>query len=88
MKKQQEKHDKLQKEVNYLNKQKQEISTQYQIAISFINTISTKISYCKGFMDNYKKDLDNKLFYLPDYHLCLFLIHIVIQEKKMKMVIK
>jgi hypothetical protein len=44
----------VQKEVNELNKQKQEISIQCQIAISLINTINNKISYIKGFMDHYK----------------------------------
>ena len=48
IKEQQENHEKLQKEVNYLNKQKQEIINYLQIIISFINTINSKISYYKG----------------------------------------
>ncbi len=52
MKEQMENQKKIQKEVFDLNKQKHEISIQCQIAISFINTINTKISYFKGFMDN------------------------------------
>jgi hypothetical protein len=47
-------HNKIQKEVDELNKQKQEISIQCQIAITLINTIKNKISYIKGFMDHYK----------------------------------
>ena len=57
----QENHDKIQKEVNDLNKQKQEISLQCQNGISFIYEINNKISYFKGFMDHYNKDLDNKI---------------------------
>jgi hypothetical protein len=47
-------HNKIQKEVNDINKQKQEISIQCQIAITLINTINNKISYIKGFRDHYK----------------------------------
>jgi hypothetical protein len=50
--------DKIQKEINNL-KQKQEISIQYQIAITLINTINNKISYIKGFRDHYK-DFNDK----------------------------
>jgi hypothetical protein len=52
-------HNKIQKEVNDLNKQKQEISIQCQIAITLINTINNKISYIKGFRDHYK-DFNDK----------------------------
>jgi predicted acetyltransferase len=54
IKKHMEFHNKIQKEVDELNKQKQEISIQCQIAITLINTIKNKISYIKGFMDHYK----------------------------------
>jgi hypothetical protein len=50
--------DKIQKEINNL-KQKQELSIQYQIAITLINTINNKISYIKGFRDHYK-DFNDK----------------------------
>ncbi|MER5175180.1 MAG: hypothetical protein ABJB76_01695 [Candidatus Nitrosocosmicus sp.] len=56
----QDNYDKLHKEVNELNKQKQETSVFLQLAIFFINKIYQKISYCKGFLDRYNKDLDNK----------------------------
>jgi hypothetical protein len=52
-------HNKIQKEVNDLNKQKQEISIQCQIEITLINTINNKISYIEGFRDHYK-DFDDK----------------------------
>jgi hypothetical protein len=55
IKEQQENHEKLQKEITYLDKQKQEISTFLQIAISFLNTLNSKIFYFNGFMDNYKE---------------------------------
>ncbi|MER5174223.1 MAG: hypothetical protein ABJB76_12550 [Candidatus Nitrosocosmicus sp.] len=58
---QQGNHDKLQKEVNELCKQKQEISLQCQNGISFICEINNKISYYKGYVDHYNKDLDNKI---------------------------
>ncbi len=58
---QKKKYDILQKEVNELNKQKQETSAFLQLAISFINTINTKISYCKGILERYNKDLGNKI---------------------------
>jgi hypothetical protein len=54
IKKHMEHQDKIQKELDNLNKQKQEISIQCQIAFTLINTINNKISYIKGFRDNYK----------------------------------
>ncbi len=55
-------HNKIQKEVNDLNKQKQEISIQCQIAITLINTINNKISYMNGFRDHYKDSNDKTSF--------------------------
>jgi len=54
----QENHDKLQKQVKYLNEQKQEILTYLQIAFSFINTINNRIYYFKGFLDQFNKELN------------------------------
>jgi hypothetical protein len=54
IKERQDNLEKIQKGVNDLNKQKQEISIQCQIAITLINTINNKISYIKGFIDHYK----------------------------------
>ena len=48
IKEQQESHDRLQKQLNYLDKQKQEILKYLQIAISFINIISNRIYYYRG----------------------------------------
>ena len=58
---QQENHDRLQKEVNDLNKQKQEMSADLQIATSFINAINNQISYYKGFMDQFNRDLNHRI---------------------------
>ena len=52
-------HNKIQKEVNDLNKQKQEISIQCQIAITLINTTNNKILYIEGLRDHYK-DFNDK----------------------------
>ncbi|MER5176113.1 MAG: hypothetical protein ABJB76_04275 [Candidatus Nitrosocosmicus sp.] len=60
MKDQLEKRDKLQKEVIDLNKQKQENLAFLQLAISFINTINQRISYCKGCLDQYN-NINNKI---------------------------
>ncbi len=43
--------EKLQKEVRYLDEQKQEIVRYLQAAISYINTLNNEISYLKGWMD-------------------------------------
>ncbi len=51
-------HDKLQKQVNDLNYQKQEISTCLHMAISIANTINNRISYFKGFMDHFNHDFN------------------------------
>ncbi len=45
IKERQDSLDRLQKEVNELNKQKQDVSYYLQISISFINAINSKISY-------------------------------------------
>ncbi len=60
MKNQLEKHDKLQKQVNDLNKQKEENLAFLQLSISFLNTINQRISYCKGFWDQYN-NISNKI---------------------------
>ena len=78
-----EKRDKIQKEVNDLNNQKQEILNYCQIAISLINTINNKISYFKGFMDYFNKDWNNKInaysrSFLPSF---TFLIYINCNKK-------
>jgi hypothetical protein len=59
IKERQDNLEKIQKGVTELNKQKQEISIQCQIAITLINTINNKISYYKGFIDHYK-DFNDK----------------------------
>jgi hypothetical protein len=77
-------HNKIQKEVNDINKQKQEISIQCQIAITLINTINNKISYIKGFRDHYK-DFNDKTNLPSRFLLYLFsLLCIRIQEIMMK----
>jgi hypothetical protein len=58
IKKQQENHDKLQKQVNHLEQQKQATLSYLQIAISFINEITNRIYYSKGFVDKFNKDLN------------------------------
>ncbi len=60
IKKQQENHDKLQKEIDEWGKQKQEISVQCQNGIYFINEINNKISFFKGLMDHYNNNTNNK----------------------------
>jgi hypothetical protein len=61
IKEQQENHEKLQKEVNHLKEQKQEIINYLQIATSSINAINNEISYYKGFIDQFNKDLKYKI---------------------------
>ena len=61
IKEQQENHDNLQKEVNHLNNQKQELSAYLQIATSFINALNNQISYYKGFMDQLNRDLNYRI---------------------------
>jgi len=61
IKEQQENLDKLQKQVNHLDKQKQEILNYLQIAISIINTINNQIYYYKGFIDHFK-DINHHKF--------------------------
>jgi hypothetical protein len=52
--------EKLQKEINHLDGQKQEISRYLQIAISFINAINNEISYYKRWIDQFNKDQNYK----------------------------
>ncbi len=58
-KEQQAIYEKIRKEVNYLNEQKQEISKYIQLTISFINTLNNEISYYKGRLDHFK-NLNNR----------------------------
>jgi hypothetical protein len=61
IKERQDNLEKVQKEVNELNKQKQDFSDYLQILISFINAMNSKISYYKGFMDHHHKDINDKI---------------------------
>ncbi len=61
MKDQQEKHDKLQKEVVDLDKQKQDLANYLQIAISVIKSLNQRILYCKGFLDRNTNINNNKI---------------------------
>jgi hypothetical protein len=75
LKEQTENSKKIKKELDYLNKQKQEVAAYLQIAISFINTIHHRISYLKGFVDYFNNDLDKKINISSKHsHLLLFLI--------------
>ena len=60
-KEQQENHSRLQKEVNHLNNQKQELSAYLQIATSFTNAINNQISYYKGFINKFNRDLNHRI---------------------------
>jgi hypothetical protein len=60
IKEQRENLDKIQKETNYLHKQKQDVNNYLQIVISFINTINSKISYDAGLL-NHLKNINNKI---------------------------
>ncbi|MGN6628493.1 MAG: hypothetical protein ACTHKJ_01290, partial [Candidatus Nitrosocosmicus sp.] len=60
IKKQQENHEKLQKQVNHLEQQKQATLSYLQIAISFINEITNRIYYSKGFVDFFNKELNHR----------------------------
>ncbi|MGN6347699.1 MAG: hypothetical protein ACTHME_08355, partial [Candidatus Nitrosocosmicus sp.] len=60
IKKQQENHDKLQKQANHLEQQKQSTLSYLQIAISFINEITNRIYYSKGFVDFFNKELNHR----------------------------
>jgi hypothetical protein len=44
-----------------LNKQKQEILSNCNLANSFLNAISNKISYCRGVIDYLNKEMYNKI---------------------------
>jgi hypothetical protein len=61
IKERQDNLEKVQKEVNELNKQKQDFSDYLQILISFINAMNSKISYYKGFMDHHHKDISDNI---------------------------
>ena len=58
IKEKQKSHDNLQKQINYLDKQKQEILKYLQMAISIIYTINNTVYYYKGFTDQFNKDLN------------------------------
>ena len=58
LREQQASRDNLQKQVNYLDKQKQEILKYLQMAISIIYTINNTVYYYKGFTDQFNKDLN------------------------------
>jgi len=61
LKEQIENHNKIQKELDNINKQKQEAVSYLQIAISFINVINHRISYLKGFLDYFNNDIEKKI---------------------------
>ena len=61
LKEQIENHNKIQKELDNINKQKQEALSYLQIAISFINVINHRISYLKGFLDFFNNDIEKKI---------------------------
>ena len=56
-----EEKEKIQKEVNDLDKQQQEILKFCQVAISLINILNIKMSYFKGFTDHFIKDRVNRI---------------------------
>ena len=60
-KEQQEKRDTIMKEIDEMQKQKQEISVQCQNGIYFIKELYYKMAYFKEFMNRFNKDLDNKI---------------------------
>jgi hypothetical protein len=60
IKKQKESHDELQKQVNFLEQQKQAILSYLQMALNFINEINNRIYYFKGFVDMFNKDLNQR----------------------------
>jgi hypothetical protein len=69
IKEQRENLDRIQKEISYLHKQKQDVNNYLQIVISFINTINSKISCYAGLLDHLK-NINNKInlssrFYNP-----------------------
>ncbi|MGN6630498.1 MAG: hypothetical protein ACTHKJ_11620, partial [Candidatus Nitrosocosmicus sp.] len=55
-----ENRNRVQKELDYLNKQKQESAAYAQIATSFINAINQRISYLKGCMDFLNSEMEKK----------------------------
>jgi hypothetical protein len=57
----QEKKDTVTKEIDDMQKQKQEISVQCQNGIYFIEELYYKMAYFKEFMNRFSKDLDNKI---------------------------
>jgi hypothetical protein len=58
LREQQASRDNLQKQVNYLDKQKQELLKYLEMAISIIYTINNTAYYYKGFTDQFNKDLN------------------------------
>ena len=55
---QQENYEELENQVNYLDKQKQEVLKYLEMAISIIYTINNTAYYYKGFTDQFNKDLN------------------------------
>jgi len=78
IKEQQAIYEKIYKEINYLNEQKQEISKYIQTAIFFINILNNEISYYKGRLDHFK-NLNNRIN-LPSSFLQPF-VFIVFKDK-------
>ena len=61
IKEQQEKRDTAAKDIDNMQKQKQEISVGCQNGIYFINELYYKMAYFKEFMNRFNKDVDNKI---------------------------
>jgi len=55
---QQENYEELENQVNYLDKQKQEVLKYLEMAISIIYTINNTVYYYKGFIDQFNKVLN------------------------------
>jgi hypothetical protein len=61
IKEEQVKKERIKKEIEDLDIKKQDISIQCQNGIYCINEINNKMSYSKGLMEYYNKDIDNKI---------------------------
>ena len=86
LKEQIENHNKIQKELDNINKQKQEAVSYLQIAISFINVINHRISYLKGFLDYFNNDIEKKINKSPGYSRLLpfIILYTNIQKEEEK----
>jgi hypothetical protein len=75
--------NKIKKELDFLNKQKQEVTAYLQVAISFINEINHRISYLKGFINNFDNDI-KKIYISPRYSplLLVFITYTNIQKEE------